>query len=141
MLEELRIIAPAHCCVTLWQHWLGISWDARSLQLMLGFSSLLSLSPTSHVPTGACTLSKDAPVHPPHHELEECPVIISQKFLIEAAEHLRRSKGRLSSVEIAMGASQLADMPRTRLHIQLGPLGCPEGLGSEWVLLGLCWSQ
>lgn len=59
-------------------------------------------------------------MHPPHHELEERPVVISQKFLIEAAEHLRRSKGRLSSVEIAVGASQLADTPRTPLHIQLG---------------------
>lgn len=82
--------------------------------------SLLSLSPTSHVPTGPCTPSKGVPVHPPHHELEERPVVISQKFLIEAAEHLRRSKGRLSSVEIAVGASQLADTPRTPLHIQLG---------------------
>lgn len=39
-----------------------------------------------------------SPMHPLYHKLEECPVIISQKFLVEAAEHLRKSKGGLSSV-------------------------------------------
>lgn len=39
-----------------------------------------------------------SPVHPLYHKLEEGPVIISQKFLVEAAEHLRRSKGGVSSV-------------------------------------------
>lgn len=33
-----------------------------------------------------------SPVRPLYHELEERPVVISQKFLVEEAEHLRRAK-------------------------------------------------
>lgn len=33
-----------------------------------------------------------SPVRPLYHELEERPVVISQKFLVEEAEHLQRRK-------------------------------------------------
>lgn len=41
-------------------------------------------------------------MHPPYHKLEECPVIVNQKFLVEAAEQLRRSKGGLSSGSVTV---------------------------------------
>lgn len=136
-LEQGRI-----CCVTLWQNWLGISRDATPLQLMLGFSSLLlSLSPTFPIPTGACTPPKDAPVyHLPYHKLEEHPVIIGQKFLVEATEHLRRGKGGLSSgrvtVLVPWVAHSLLAHPGHTCTSSLVHWAAHKGWGSTWVCAG-----
>lgn len=107
-----------------------------------------------------------SPVCPLYHELEERPVIISQKFFVEEAEHLRRSKGGLSSDSApgatgtpslavpsghsgdAVGRLHLSEMPRTALLVAVhlvGLLGCSEAaqkcLGYKCVLLVLCWHQ
>lgn len=84
------------------------------------------------------------PVHPPYHKLEEGLVVISQKFLIEDAEDLGRSRGGCLSwcscfppeTGTPMGRLHPTEMPGTAL---LGaarrgwPLGllrhCPEVLG------------
>lgn len=133
-LEQGRI-----CCVTLWQLWLGISWDATPLQLMLAFSSLfLSLFPTFHILTGACTPPKDARVYLPYHKLEEHPVLIGQKFLIEVTEHLKRSKGGLSSGRVTVLVPWVAHSLLACPGHTCTSTGLPTRAG---VLQGFCWSQ
>ena len=88
----------------------GTQWDAGPLQLMLGFPSLppcLQIF-TSPLEPAHPTRMPGSPVRPLYHKLEERPVIVSQKFLVEAAEHLRRSKGGLflASVPAETGTPQ-----------------------------------
>lgn len=84
-------------------------------------------------------------MHPPYHKLEECPVISSQKFLIEATEHLRRSKGGLSSgrvtVLVPRGAHTLLTCPGQACTSSLVHGAAQKGWDSKWVLLGLCWNH
>lgn len=89
-------------------------------------------------------------MHPPYHKLEECPVIVNQKFLVEAAEQLRRSKGGLSSgsvtVLVPWVAHNLLRCPGHACTSSLDPtLGCPGATQKSWgakcVLLGLYWNQ
>jgi len=147
----------------------GTQWDAGPLQLMLGFPSLppcLQIF-TSPLEPAHPTRMPGSPVRPLYHKLEERPVIVSQKFLVEAAEHLRRSKGGLflASVPAETGTPQPCRTLRSQqwhhgeghtwlrhpgqlsweLCAQVGQLGCSEVaqkcLGCKCVLLMLCWNQ